>query len=175
MRTVTSILLLFVLLAGYGYVGIYMLQKIHIKHAIQSRISSAEYLEGITVLRFKTTDLHGAAEIIWEDESEFSWEGKKYDVIKLEAHDDSTWCYCLCDENEARLENHFLEITGQRRTHHPSTDWCLKRLLSGSFLLGVHHHSMIYKPDLASNYTAAVAPGEHLLHLNEIPYPPPRS
>lgn len=60
-----------------------------------------------------TTNNPQAAGISFEEETELSYKGNMYDVVKKETHETTTTLYCVADEKETALVQSYLRLDTQ--------------------------------------------------------------
>ncbi len=102
MRSAVAVTLLLSMLfqaAGYFFVFKILQHEIRweIKQQIKARVPEAE----LVLFKICEGKPHPAFQRV--EEHEFRYGGKMYDIVRQEAHGDTTWYYCLADEKETLL------------------------------------------------------------------------
>ncbi|AFK05122.1 hypothetical protein Emtol_3997 [Emticicia oligotrophica DSM 17448] len=95
------ILLLFVILKIGGLGALLSMQRELAKREIRSYINQDKQLEKITLIE---GNLQNLAKIEWEeDEKEFWYNGKLYDIVEIKTINKTKYYYCISDENEEQI------------------------------------------------------------------------
>ena len=92
------------LLQAAGCLFIFKIRQYEIRREIKQRIKAGAPDQELSLIKIPKTleeKPHPAFRRI--DEGEFRYDGNMYDVVRQEAHGDTTWYYCLSDEKETQL------------------------------------------------------------------------
>jgi hypothetical protein len=105
------------LIIGYthwGYDGQFIIAQWKMKEA--ARESCIASLPDKAFLRLSLTDIESQGK--WEDGGRECWyKGHLYDVIRQSRSGDTTWLFCLDDDNEERLIRQSGELTKASQEH----------------------------------------------------------
>ncbi len=97
-----------------GTYHIYLHQKHIIRKVVKNKIISG--LKKSDLFHFRFTPEEMEAKINWKHSKEFEYDGKMFDVVYSEKHQDSVLFWCWPDKQETRLnkihERLFLEALG---------------------------------------------------------------
>jgi len=66
----------------------------------------------VTVLKFSTSDFIN--KLIWRDKNEFEFNGKMYDVIRIDENENEYTVYCLNDVKEEILVSNFKKLNDEK-------------------------------------------------------------
>lgn len=100
-----------------GYFFIYCQLENHFKMYAADEIKNyipVESIEQIKIINNACFDVYGR-DVEWLNESELTYSGKMYDIIKQETRNDTTILYCLNDEKEDILNKVFAEIINNKK------------------------------------------------------------
>ena len=67
----------------------------------------------VTVLKLSTNDFKN--KLIWRDKNEFEFNGKMYDVIRINEDENEYTVYCLNDVKEEILVSNFKKLNDEKR------------------------------------------------------------
>lgn len=136
-RAGAILLLLFMLLQSGGYFFVFKLQQFEIRQDIKQQIKAGVPKEELTLLKIPK---------VWEEKPnslfqpiharELRYAGTMYDVVRQEAHADTTWYYCLSDEKETQLFANLEELVKKDMEQNPQRrerNEKLQRLLDSLF------------------------------------------
>lgn len=131
MRKVLTIVALgcLLLLTG-GYHLLYQCQLAEIKSAVKSGLARLKQSD-LTQLVLSPAEVR---KLDWEDESEFCYGGRMYDVVDVEKKTGRTVYWCLADEKETALLDAYLQMQNSSSDKDPSHS--LFKLLKVPFLPG---------------------------------------
>jgi len=116
-----SILLLFVMLfQATGWLFIFEIQQCEIRREIKQQIKAGVPEQDLVLLKI-SRNLEEKSNSIFQriHEREFRYEGNMYDIIRREAHGDTTWYYCLSDEKETQLFANLDELVKRDMNQNP--------------------------------------------------------
>lgn len=139
MRILATISLLsFLLPQSLGTLILFKLQQHSIRQEIKQRITAGVPEEELVLLKIpKALERTDDAVFQRMHDSEFRYCGQMYDIVRAEAHGDTTWYYCISDDQEtelfacldAMIEREMSQDPERRHEHHE-----LQRLLHALFL-----------------------------------------
>ncbi|HET7898656.1 MAG TPA: hypothetical protein VFL47_13325 [Flavisolibacter sp.] len=144
MRKLFAILLLCCLLfVTAGYHLLYYFRIAEAKREMRTHLRYATNPD-ITTFRLSETE---AAQLAWEDETEFFYEGDMYDVLSLNQEKDKVVIRCVSDQKETALAEHYLKTQKQSPAH---SSGAILKLLNAPFLPS--------QPEFFSTLKEAIAP-----------------
>ena len=108
-KKITAILLLFCLVfASAGYHLVFRYQISHAKAQMKRALrNSSRNSEDVTEFSFTNENLK---QLEWEDDHEFRFKGKMYDVIEKQWQDGKLHIRCISDEKETVLIDQYMQI-----------------------------------------------------------------
>ena len=84
-----------------GYIVLYVERLADNKKEMFTLINSVRDLSDIHKLKF--TQYEYTRRLNWKDDNEFEFEGKMYDIVKIEMDKDEVIVYCIWDKREDEL------------------------------------------------------------------------
>ncbi|HEY9364372.1 MAG TPA: hypothetical protein VIQ00_13985 [Chitinophagaceae bacterium] len=106
MKKITVILLLALMLVEVaGLYGVFIFQRQVIKKEMKAWMH--RHREELEPAYTKLVVNKNAGEIHWEDENEFSFSGRMYDLVEKKLHGDQLVLVCISDEKETTLLDDF--------------------------------------------------------------------
>ena len=138
-NAISTALLLLMLFRTAGHLFVFEAQQYKIRQEIKRQIKAGVPKEELVLLKIAEFDpafqsLHAR---------EFRYLGQMYDVVRQEAHGDTTWYYCLSDEQETQLFANLDKSVKRDMSQNPERQQQLGRLL---LLLG-----SLFFPPLGDN------------------------
>ncbi|MCB0288191.1 MAG: hypothetical protein KDE57_16140 [Calditrichaeota bacterium] len=104
MRTVISLLLLFLLFQPSAYVAFFKLQQHHIRKEIKQKIKRGVPDDELVLLKIaKNSDIASDNFFRLMFENEIRLDGNMYDIVRQEDRGDTTWYFCIHDDKETGL------------------------------------------------------------------------
>lgn len=104
MRTVISLLLLFLLFQPSAYVAFFKLQQHHIRKEIKQKIKRGVPDDELVLLKIaKNSDIASDNFFRLMFENEIRLDGNMYDIVRQEDRGDTTWYFCILDDKETGL------------------------------------------------------------------------
>lgn len=138
MRKAVSILLLTMPFQWAGYLLVFKIQQHQIRHEIKQWIRTGVPEGELALLKIpRTLEDSANREFQRFHDREFCFQGMMYDIVRQEAHGDTTWYYCLSDEKEMQLFASLDELVKRELDQDPARKKPgekLQRLLSSLFL-----------------------------------------
>jgi hypothetical protein len=136
-KAISISLLPFMLLQAAGYLIVFGLQRHEIRKEIKQQIKAGVPEEELVLLKIpKAFEAKPNPLFQRIHAHEFRYNGGMYDIVRQEAHEDTTWYYCLSDEKETQLFANLEELVksdmnqnSQRRERNEK----LQRLLDSLF------------------------------------------
>lgn len=116
-----------------GYHLLYQCRLAEVKGAVKEALAAIP-ASALTQLLLSPSE---AAALKWEDEAEFCYRGKMYDVVKTEKKDGRLVYWCLADDNETALMEAYAKT--QRSSSGKDTSGSLIKLLNVPFLSVTGH------------------------------------
>jgi hypothetical protein len=116
-RAISISLLLSMLLQAAGYFFVFKILQHEIRQEIEQQIKAGVPETELVLLKIFEAKPHLAFQRV--EEHEFRYDGKMYDIVRQEAHGDTTWYYCLADEKETQLFANLDEVVKQDMTGNP--------------------------------------------------------
>jgi hypothetical protein len=83
-----------------------------IKNEMREKIYFLKESSDVTVLKFSTSDFIN--KLIWRDKNEFEFNGKMYDVIRIDENENEYTVYCLNDVKEEILVSNFKKLNDEK-------------------------------------------------------------
>ncbi len=112
-KYISSLLILLMVFNSFGYVVAFFQMKFIFKNIGFEKTIGILPEHQLTILKIPQKDLSGNMEFIEFDETEFSYYGKMYDVIRKEISGSDVIFYCYNDENEDALNTAFTYFVQQ--------------------------------------------------------------
>ena len=109
------------------------------------------------------------------EENEFRYKGKMYDVVRLEKHGNSTWYWCMWDEDETALEDKLSVAEGRAAgafAYNENTEEMISFFLNSLYI-----HNSEYVFYFPVKYLIATRPSKRYIRVNRSltpPTPPPQ-
>ena len=154
LKKLASILLLTCLCCSLlGYHVIYFFQIKKAKSEMVSFLKNLKQHKDVVELSFSNDELENTS---WENDHEFSYHNKMYDVIEKKTVGDHLLVRCISDDKETQLVKDF-----QKSNHHRSNETMIQ-LITTPFLLP--EDQMIKQPERMVNKFF----GEHFFFLHQI-------
>ena len=115
MNRLLSLLLLGCLLfSSAGCVLLLKLQQYQVRQEVKQRLKAAVPAEELVLLKIaRQLEQDGSPAFERIHSREFRYRGQLYDIVRQEAHEDTTWYYCLHDAQETRLFAQLEDLTDQ--------------------------------------------------------------
>jgi hypothetical protein len=127
-RKLISILLLTCLsLTFAGYHLVFYIQRAALKSEMKAFLKNEKNPAGLAELRFTSDQL---IKLEWEDDEEFLFDGKMYDVVSKKKEGNEIIILCFPDEKETNLLNEY-QKTHDRNTSHTA----IVQLITSQFVL----------------------------------------
>ena len=169
MKKATAILLsLLFFLTSTNYIFLFIERLETIKSHMQEKVSSNYTCSEITIFKFSLNDIN--SKLRWLDKNEFMLDGKMYDVIRIDEHNNELTIYCLNDEKEEKLISNYNNLNDGKGKQE-------------SFVI-VHHNSIVlyairndcflFKKFNTVNSQPCFSPDNYHSVLLDIITPPPR-
>ena len=156
MRKILSILLVFVLF--YSIMGFYLnfkIEQYQVKREIKHKIINNLPEKELTLIKISSGN---SGKIKWmEEDKEFRYNGKMYDVVKIKKVNDTTYYYCFNDEKESKLLSHLDNLVKEQTGNSKSrtiqkkqvTDYFFQQILFAQFVskepIKYFSYSSVYK------------------------------
>lgn len=120
MGKLISILLLLMFFQPAGYLLIFKIQQYQIRKEMKHRIKNGVPKEELTLLKIPQA-LEEESNPVFQriHEGEFRYEGKMYDIVRREIHEDTTWYFCVSDEKETVLFANLDELVNKETNQNP--------------------------------------------------------
>lgn len=99
--------------------SLFKFRQFSIHETIRKAIEEVKSDTELVLLRIPLTTEQDAAVFERRHEMEFKFEGKMYDVVRLEKHQGSTWYWCILDEEETALEDGLHALNLERSDSSP--------------------------------------------------------
>jgi hypothetical protein len=80
------------------------------------------------------------AQLEWEDEAEFKYNGEMYDLIKKKTNGNKVLITCIADSKETSLLQEFQKHTNKSRSH-----WMVNQLVTACFV--IPHEDSLKRPE----------------------------
>ena len=122
---------------SFGYVVAFFQMKLVFKNIGFEKTIGALPEHQLTTIKIPQRDLTGNKEFIELDESEISYYGKMYDIIRKEISGNDVIFYCYNDENENALNTAFTSFVQQNtkpNSDNPVTN-LLKNLIKDAYFV----------------------------------------
>lgn len=130
MKKLLVVLTLFcLLLLICGHAFLFTIKRAEIKADVRKELLAYPN-ESLITLHFTPAEIKNLS---WEDDMEFEYKGKMYDVLKKEITKASITILCMADEKETLLIDNYLKAQ-QHSSHHSSSTTLLK-LLSQQYVM----------------------------------------
>ncbi len=118
------------LLQAAGHLVILKIQQYGIRREIKQRITAGAPDQVLALIKIPKTLEEKSRHIFQRiDEGEFRYNGNMYDIVRQEAHGDTTWYYCLSDEKETQLFANLDDLVKRETSRDASQKQRLVRLL----------------------------------------------
>jgi hypothetical protein len=121
MRSAIAIaLFLSMLFQAAGHFFVFKILQHEIRHEIKQQIKAGVPEAELVLLKIsKDLEVKNSAVFQRLHEREFRYDGNMYDIVRQEAHGDTTWYYCLADEKETQLFANLDELVKQDMAGNP--------------------------------------------------------
>ena len=96
-KILTTLLLLTMIISQFGYYFFYTYKQHLIKENVKHLLLATLPESSLQIFEANNTDIN------WEEENEFSIDGKMYDVAKIKTINGCEYLYCLSDDAETML------------------------------------------------------------------------
>jgi hypothetical protein len=126
-------------------------------HRIRMEVETGKITEPRNITMLVIPENYPPASFQWKDKNEFSFEGKLYDVAKLEKKNGMLFLYCMQDKNEDTLLAFMKKLTGNKYFSF-YTDDIVKMPPAGS-LHGLLHSSSGYRYPMITELMKSVSRG----------------
>lgn len=159
-------------MGGYSLVSQY--QRYAVKKEMRQRIK-ATISPNITE-QFVFTLVNGqpqAKSFYWEEENEFHYDGKMYDVIEKKIMNGCLYITCINDKREKELINHYIRITKKENNKPGNTSSSAQLILSLVFI--TPDNDLTAMLPVKTNLAAATYQFRLLNRSNDILIPPPQA
>jgi hypothetical protein len=104
MRSLAPPLILLLLIQPASYLSIFKLQQYHIRYEIKQRIKAGIDRDELVLLKLPKDSGRKTDYFSWlVPEKELRFKNKMYDIVHEETHGDTSWYYCILDEQETEL------------------------------------------------------------------------
>ena len=123
-----SILLISLLLPGWLVYAFFLYQKQQVKETVKEQLLGGIHSSALVELRFSRSE--ASALLDWEDEREFEYRGRMYDVLATTIQGDSISYQCWPDDAESELNRRLDRLVGQGLGHDPAQQRITTRLHS---------------------------------------------
>ena len=90
-----------------GHNIVFYLLRYQIKREVKIMIMQNTIQSPFSIFTFRNTQLH-SGELKWENEEEFKYQDKMFDIIKTQKDGGTTTFYCLNDKKEELLIKNFI-------------------------------------------------------------------
>ena len=131
-RIVLIVLLPVLLFSTVGYFPIFKLQQFQIQETMEDVIKKSvpeNQLQIITVSNQNKNEF----ELSW-DEKEFTYKGKRYDVVRSENVKNKVRYYCICDDQETTLFARLDAVVKKEMNDDRTSSGCTAKNLAKMFL-----------------------------------------
>jgi len=154
---------------------LFKIRQTGIRHSIEKVVDEGVAEHEIKVLKIPySVEKHGDFERT--EENEFKYMGKMYDVVRFEKHENSTWYWCIWDEDETALENK-MKVAERRAAGAFAYNENTEEMIS-FFLNSLYIHNSEYVFYYSVKYLIATRPSQRYIRLNRSltpPTPPPQA
>lgn len=100
-----------------GYFFVFKILQHEIRQEIKQQIKAGVPEADLVLFKIFEGKPHPAFQRV--EEHEFRYHSKMYDIVRQEAHGDTTWYYCLADEKETQLFANLDELVKQDMAGNP--------------------------------------------------------
>jgi hypothetical protein len=130
-QKLTSIFFLTCLCCGLlGYHLVFHVQLAAVKSEMKAFLRNQQHNKNIVQIRLSTEELK---HLHWEDEHEFRYQGKMYDVIEMKSGHGIVLIRCIADEKETALLNEYQK----NKKENPSNS-LIFQLITAAYILPAH-------------------------------------
>lgn len=129
-----------------GYHLLYQCRLAEVKAAVKENLAAIP-ASALTQLLLSPSE---AAALKWEDEAEFCYHGKMYDVVKAEKKDGRLVYWCLADDKETALTEAYAKT--QHSSSGKDTSGSLIKLLNVPFLSVTYSWAIAFPQRLPSSF-----------------------
>lgn len=157
-KLIAMALLLLLLLQLAGYFLIFTVQRFEIHHVIKQQLKAGIPEAELVLLKIPRS-LEEKPNPLFQrlHDREFRYSGVMYDIVRREAHEDTTWYYCLSDEKETQLFANLDEFVKREVSQPAKQQSRLAKLLNffgGGFVHAANQSFSAYAAEemVASNY-----------------------
>ena len=171
---ILSVLLLFN--AG-GFIVVFKSLQISVKNDIRKKLKSSLPLNSLSEIKVSLKDSHSKNSALkwYDDDKEFSYGGKMYDIVSKETKGDTIYYYCINDTREEQL---FAGLNGYVNKA-MSDDGLKQKVLKIVFQLSQNYYIPIQKAQPKESGASAVRyftySEKSCSTLHEVNIPPPKS
>lgn len=139
--------------------------KLHFNEYVKQEMNEDE------IIVFKLSELNKDELIKYEDEGEFKYKGKMYDIFKEKKIDDDVLLLCWSDENEDHL-NRIIDEKNDEKNNPTKLNYILKNLTKNFINPGLKipelpfrnsHYINLHKSSYKSRYTEVISPPPNYL------------
>ena len=92
-------------------------QKLQTRRKVERDIFPDKDHDGLVLLKFTKKDEQKL--LRWEHSREFEYADQMYDVVKTEAHGDTSYYWCWWDKAETKLNQQLEELLVSKQSKHP--------------------------------------------------------
>jgi hypothetical protein len=176
-KLVAFLILVLFLYNSLGYLVLYFPSSLLIKHLVHKSIKEKKINpEDLSILAFKISDLENSKlDFIWKKPGkEFRFNGKMYDIEDKVIISDSVYYTVYYDHKENILEELF-SLHQKDGEKDKSQNTIQRVLLTGLYFEQIKYFSFsIYLFD-KSNLPLDNRGADYLIHITDVPSPPPRN
>lgn len=84
-------------------------QKREVRHEVKEKLLADLPKEALVLLKF--TQQEAEAQLDWEHEGEFEYQGQMYDLVEQEVRGDTLYFWCWPDQKETQLNQQLSQLT----------------------------------------------------------------
>lgn len=136
---------------------------------MDEKISSMNEASNVTILKFSLSDFK--TKLNWHEKDEFEFDGKMYDVVKIEESNGGYKVYCFNDEKEEILISNFKKLNdkiGDQKN-------CITFQHNTFVMLAVENDNFLFKKFNSSYQQPLICINNYTSLSFDIPTPPPRN
>jgi hypothetical protein len=171
-----DILLIFLLFINSGgFILVFYTQQLSVKEEIFSSIRRGNYApsEIIYFTIYKDQLYEDTENFVWNDKSEFEYDGKLYDIIRIVVKDNKLVLYCLNDLAEEKIAKSFEGELNRLVTDAPN-DSKVKTSLFNLISQALIYHKYELLPPLNGQRLNYSARESILKYYTKVHLPPPK-
>lgn len=102
MRSIYSVIFLILMVLPFVGAWIWLEGRMHAaRYDARIAMSATDQEESLVLWKFTQQEVNTV--LRWEHDREFEYDGEMYDVVRSEAHGDTTWYWCHHDRKETKV------------------------------------------------------------------------